>query len=64
MGGLDNSRRFFSSQTAAVDFVLQGKGIKIILENLKRFLTGICQVGFISPGTSHLSFRQAASASP
>ena len=38
MVGVDNSGRFFFSQTAAVGFVLQGKGIKIILENLKTFL--------------------------
>lgn len=53
MGGVDNKGSLFFSQTAAVGFLLQGKGIKIILENLKMFLTGICQVGFISPGTSH-----------
>lgn len=64
MVSVDNRGRFFFSQTSAVGFVLQGKGIKIVLENLRTFLTGICQVGFISCGTSHLYFRQAVSASP
>jgi len=35
MVGVDNSGRVFFSQTAAVGFVLQGEGIKIVLENLK-----------------------------
>lgn len=28
------------------------------------FLTGVFQVGFVSPGTSHLYFRREGSASP